>query len=76
VFRSAGYRISPFELESALIEYEAVAEASVVPSPDPLRLNIPKAYAVLKSGVEPSRETALAILRHTRRRLAPYERIR
>ncbi len=76
VFKSSDYRISPFELESALIECEPVAEAAVVPSPDPMRLNVPKAYVVLKPGVEPSRETALAIFRFTRERLAPYKRIR
>ncbi len=76
VFKSSDYRISPFELESALLEHEAVAEAAVVPSPDPVRLSVPKAYVVLKPGVEPSRATALAILRSLRDRLAPYKRIR
>lgn len=76
VFKSAGYRISPFELESALVEHEAVAEAAIVPSPDAQRLNVPKAYVTLRPGVEPSRETALAILRFARGRLAPYKRIR
>ena len=59
-----------------LIEHEAVAEAAVVPSPDPLRLAVPKAYVVLAPGHEPTRETALAILRYARERLAPYKRIR
>ena len=76
VFKSADYRISPFELESALIEHEAVAEAAVVPSPHALRLSVPKCYLVLKPGFEPSRETALSILRFTRERLAAYKRIR
>src|SRR3990172_1027616 len=76
VFKSSDYRISPFELESALIEHEAVAEAAVVPSPDPVRLSVPKAYVMLKPGVEPSRETALSIFRFTRERLAAYKRIR
>jgi acetyl-CoA synthetase len=76
VFKSSDYRISPFELESALIEHEAVAEAAVVPSPDPIRLSVPKAYVALKPGVEPSRSTALAILRFVRARLAPYQRVR
>ena len=76
VFKSSDYRISPFELESALLEHEAVAEAAVVPSPDPLRLNVPKAFIVLKPGIEPSRATALAILKFARKRLAPYQRIR
>ncbi|MBI5878033.1 MAG: AMP-binding protein [Chloroflexi bacterium] len=76
VFKSSDYRISPFELESVLIEHDAVAEAAVVPSPDPLRLSVPKAYVMLKPGVPPTRETALAILQFTRSRLAPYKRIR
>ncbi len=76
VFKSADYRISPFEIESALIEHEAVAEAAVVPSPDPVRLSVPKAFVVLKPGVAPSREIALSILRFLRNRLAPYQRVR
>jgi acetyl-CoA synthetase len=76
VFKASDYRISPFELESVLIEHDAVAEAAVVPSPDPLRLAVPKAYVALAAGHEPSRETALAILRHCRTELAPYKRIR
>ena len=47
VFKASDYRISPFELESALIEHPAVAEAAVVPSPDPLRLAVPKAFIAL-----------------------------
>ena len=50
VFKSSDYRISPFELESVLLEHEAVAEAAVVPSPDPIRLAIPKAYVLLVVG--------------------------
>jgi acetyl-CoA synthetase len=76
VFKSSDYRISPFELESALLEHEAVAEAAVVPSPDPIRLSVPKAYILLAPGVPPSRETALALFRFTRERLAPYKRVR
>lgn len=76
VFKSADYRISPFEIESALIEHDAVAEAAVVPSPDAVRLSVPKAFVVLKPGVAPSRETALSILRFLRGRLAPYQRVR
>ena len=76
VFKASDYRISPFELESVLIEHEAVAEAAVVPSPDPLRLAVPKAYVVLAAGFEPTRETALSIMRYARAHLAPYKRIR
>jgi acetyl-CoA synthetase len=76
VFKSSDYRISPFELESALIEHEAIAEAAVVPSPDPLRGLLPKAYVILKPGRTPGRELALEIFKFLRRRLAPYKRIR
>jgi acetyl-CoA synthetase len=76
VFKASDYRISPFELESVLIEHEAVAEAAVVPSPDALRLAVPKAYVSLAAGHEPTRETALAILAHARAHLAPYKRVR
>jgi acetyl-CoA synthetase len=76
VFKSSDYRISPFELESALIEHPAVAEAAVVESPDPKRLCVPKACVILKPGVEPDRDTALSILRFCRGRLAPYQKIR
>ena len=76
VFKSSDYRISPFELESALIEHEAVAEAAVVPSPDALRLAVPKAFIVLKAGHPPTAETARSIFVFCRERLAPYKRIR
>jgi acetyl-CoA synthetase len=76
VFKSSDYRISPFELESVLIEHEAVAEAAVVPSPDPIRLAIPKAYVLLTVGVERSPETAFSIFKHLHTRLAPFKRIR
>jgi len=76
VFKSSDYRISPFELESVLLEHESVAEAAVVPSPDPIRLAIPKAYVLLVSGVDRTPETALSIFRHLHTRLAPFKRIR
>jgi acetyl-CoA synthetase len=76
VFKASDYRISPFELESALIEHEAVAEVAVVPSPDPLRLAVPKAYLILAPGFAPSRELAEAILAFARKQLAPYKRVR
>ncbi|HEV2779314.1 MAG TPA: AMP-binding protein [Actinophytocola sp.] len=76
VFKASDYRISPFELESVLIEHEAVAEAAVVPSPDPLRLAVPKAYIVLAAGHKPDAETARSILAFARENLAPYKRIR
>ena len=76
VFKSSGYRISPFELESVLVEHEAVAEAAVVPSPDPLRTALPKAFIALSDGHAPSAQTASSIFAHIRARVAPYKRIR
>jgi acetyl-CoA synthetase len=76
VFKASDYRISPFELESVLIEHEAVAEAAVVPSPDPLRLAVPKAYVLLAAGHTPSPELAQSIMAFCRERVAPYKRIR
>ncbi len=76
VFKASDYRISPFELESVLIEHPLVAEAAVVPSPDPTRLAVPKAYVVLVGDHEPSAEIARDILAFTREHLAPYKRIR
>jgi acetyl-CoA synthetase len=76
VFKASDYRISPFELESVLIEHPAVAEAAVVPSPDPVRFAVPKAFVVLVTGTEPSRELARDIFAFTRERLSPFKRIR
>ncbi|MFD3545562.1 AMP-binding protein [Streptomyces sp. NPDC058655] len=76
VFKASDYKISPFELESALLEHEAVAEAAVVPAPDDLRLAVPKAYVTLAAGWEPGPETARALFEHSRAVLSPYKRIR
>lgn len=76
VFKSSDYRISPFELESVLLEHDLVAEAAVVPSPDPIKLAIPKAYVLLTANAERSRATALSIFKHMQGRLAPFKRIR
>jgi len=76
VFKSSDYRISPFELESVLLEHEMIAEAAVCPSPDPIRLSVPKAFVVLRAGYHPSADTALSIFRFLRGRLASYQRIR
>lgn len=76
VFKSSDYRLSPFELESVLIEHPAVAEAAVVPSPDPVKLSVPKAFVVLAAGHEPGPELAQDILRFCREHLAPFKRIR
>ena len=76
VFKASDYRISPFELESALIEHPAVAEAAVVPAPDPIRLAVPKAYIMLTASASPDRATALSIFQHLRETLAPFKRVR
>jgi acetyl-CoA synthetase len=76
VFKASDYKISPFELESALLEHEAVAEAAVVPAPDELRLAVPKAYIVLAAGHEPGPDLAKVLFEHSRTVLAPYKRIR
>jgi acetyl-CoA synthetase len=76
VFKASDYRISPFELESILIEHAAVAEAAVVPAPDPVRTSVPKAYVTLAQGWPADRGTALAIFRHVRQATAPFKRVR
>ncbi|WOF22955.1 AMP-binding protein [Microbacterium betulae] len=76
VFKASDYKVSPFELESVLIEHPAVAEAAVVPAPDAVRLAVPKAYIALAAGHEPTAETARSILAHAREHLAPYLRVR
>lgn len=76
VFKSSGYRLSPFELESVLIEHPAVAEAAVVESPDPVRLVVPKAFVVTRLGFVPGRDLAFDIFSFLQSRLPPYKRIR
>jgi acetyl-CoA synthetase len=76
VFKASDYKISPFELESVLIEHPAVAEAAVVPAPDAVRLAVPKAYIVLAPGYSADADTARSILAHARANLAPWQRVR
>lgn len=76
VFKASDYKISPFELESVLIEHPAVAEAAIVPAPDEVRLAVPKAYVVLAPGHEPTEETARSILAYAREHLQPWQRVR
>jgi acetyl-CoA synthetase len=76
VFKSSDYRLSPFELESALIEHDYVAEAAVVPIADPIRWHVPKAFITLTPGLRPSHDVAREIFKFVRGRLAPYKRIR
>jgi acetyl-CoA synthetase len=76
VFKASDYRISPFEVESALIEHPDVVECAVVPAPDPIRQTVVKAFVTLRAGTDPSAEIALSIFRHSRKTLAPYKRVR
>ena len=76
VFKSSDYKVSPFEVESVLIEHPAVVEAAVVPQPDATRLAVPKAYIALAEGWSDDVETARAILEHSRDHLAPYLKVR
>jgi acetyl-CoA synthetase len=72
VIISAGYRIGPFEVESAIVELSEVIEAAAVASPDPKRGNIVKAYVRLAPGEEPSDELAEKIKSHVRESYAAY----
>jgi acetyl-CoA synthetase len=76
VFKSSDYRLSPFELESVLIEHASVAEAAVVPAPDPVRYTIAKGYIALAQGHAADRATAAAIFKHMRGRLSAYKLVR
>lgn len=73
VILSAGYRIGPFEVESALLEHPAVAESAVVSSPDPIRGGVVKAFVVLKSGFVGSDELVAELQSHTKLVTAPYK---
>lgn len=76
VFKSSDYKVSPFELESVLIEHPAVVEAAVVPQPDDTRLSVPKAYVALADGWEANADTAKDVMTYARDHLAPYLKVR
>lgn len=76
VFKSSDYKVSPFELESVLIEHPAVVEAAVVPQPDDTRLAVPKAYVCLAAGWSDDADTARSIMEFARDHLAPYLKVR
>ncbi|MED5813550.1 AMP-binding protein [Mycolicibacterium sp. 050232] len=76
VFKSSDYKVSPFELESVLIEHPAVVEAAVVPQPDDTRLSVPKAYVALADGWEANADTARDVMAYARDHLAPYLKVR
>jgi len=73
MFKAAGYRIGPSEIENCLVGHPAVANAAVVPSPDETRGNVVKAFIVLAAGVVASATIEDDIRQHVRRHLAPYE---
>ncbi len=73
VIKASGYRIGPFEVESALLEHPAVAEAAVVGSPDPIRGMIVKAFIVLKPGFSPSGQLVTDLQEHVKKVTAPYK---
>ena len=76
LFKASDYKLSPFELENGLMGYPSISEVAVVPSPDPIRTAVPKAYIVLSPGYFPTAETAHDIFCHARATLQPYARIR
>jgi len=73
VIKSSGYRIGPFEVESALVKHDAVAEAAVVPAPDPVRGAVVKAYVVLRKGYAPSQELADELGAFVAKETGPYK---
>ena len=73
VFKAAGYRIGPSEIENCLVKHAAVANAAVVPKPDAERGALVKAYVVLEPGFVDTPELVKALQQHVRDRLAPYE---
>lgn len=73
VFKVAGYRVGPSEIENCIVKHPAVVNCAVVPSPDATRGNVVKAFVVLAQGVVPSRAIEEDIQRHVRTFLAPYE---
>jgi acetyl-CoA synthetase len=76
IFKSSNYRISPFQLESILLQHKSVAEVAVVPAADEKRSAVPKAYVALAATAEPSPETARELFVFLSTRLAPYQRVR
>jgi len=73
MFKAAGYRIGPSEIENCLVRHPAVANAAVVPSPDEVRGNVVKAFVVLAPGHAPSSALEADLAQHVRKHLAPYE---
>ena len=73
VIKCSGYRIGPFEVESALVEHPAVVEAAVTAAPDPVRGMVVKASIILAKGWEPSDELVKELQNHVKKTTAPYK---
>jgi acetyl-CoA synthetase len=73
VIKSSGYRIGPFEVESALMEHPAVLECAVTGAPDPIRGQVVKATIVLSKGYKPSQELIVELQEHVKKTTAPYK---
>jgi acetyl-CoA synthetase len=73
MFKAAGYRVGPSEIENCLVKHAAVANAAVVPKPDAQRGAVVKAFVVLAPGFTPSPQLVDALQQHVRGKLAPYE---
>ena len=73
IIKSSGYRIGPFEVESALMEHPSVLECAITGAPDPIRGTVVKATIVLAKGYEPSDELKKELQNHVKRATAPYK---
>ena len=73
VIKSSGYRIGPFEVESALLEHPAVLECAITGAPDPIRGQVVKATVVLAKGYRPSQELIVELQDHVKKTTAPYK---
>jgi acetyl-CoA synthetase len=71
VINTAGHLVGPFEIESALLEHEAVAESAAIGKPDPVNMEVVKAFVALKPGYEPSEDIELSIMNFIRKKLSP-----
>jgi acetyl-CoA synthetase len=71
IINTGGHLVSPFEVESALLEHKAVAESAVVAKPDPINMEVVKAFVTLKPGVQPSTDLELDIMNFIRKKLSP-----
>jgi acetyl-CoA synthetase len=71
VINTGGHLVGPFEIESALLEHEAVAESAAIGKPDPMNMEVVKVFVALRPGFVPSEDLELSIMNHVRKRLSP-----